>query len=196
MTILKNTDRAEILRIVLTKSFEPRFNEVLAAIKQAVKDKMVKDHPNFHKAYADEAVRPYLATSQAGSTFFPELNQARAARPVFGKSSRMPTDYYHLDRERYKMLYDADTIVPNAMHEIRIEDDATTALYAKAWADYESAYDTLAALLNSYSTQEKLDVDFPEFAKHLPTPAAKMKLPAVIVKDVRKALSKLGVPAK
>lgn len=197
MTILKITDRAEILRIVLTKSFEPKFNKVRDKIQQKVKDALAKDHSVFCKLYADEEARKYLAVGRVRSVcFMLPGGRACSASPVFGKFADMPENNYNLDREYYSSLKPDDIYTPTALHELNITDKTLTQLYVKTWADYSAAERKLSALLNSYATREKLSVDFPEFAKHLPRCETKAKLPAIIVKDVRKELSALGVPAK
>ena len=82
------------------------------------------------------------------------------------------------------------------MGEFKITERKMVKAYKSVWADYVAARDKLGALLNSYTMREKFAGDFPEFAKYLPPVPTKARLPAVIVKDVRAELSKLGIPQK
>ncbi len=68
--------------------------------------------------------------------------------------------------------------------------------YYKAWADYTKAQAVLSELLNSYSTVEKLIVDFPEYAKYVPELPPAKNLPIVVVSELRGKLTALGVPVK
>lgn len=195
MAALKISDRAEILRIVLTKAFEPRFNEVADKTRRLARGTLDALHPVFVKLYADEESRAYLAVCSMNHFYFTVGGKgARAAIPVYGKAVSMPDNTWHLDRESYKSF--GEIYAPTRPNEFTVGDAALTQAYVKTWAKYLAAHSKLSALLNSYTTREKLASDFPEYAKYLPKIESKAKLPAVIVKDVRAELASLGVPAK
>lgn len=86
--------------------------------------------------------------------------------------------------------------VPTTMYEVKVEDKTFSETYLSTWEDYSFAALKLSKLMMSYKTQEKFVEDFPEFDKYLPKKNMVSALPAIIVKDVRNELAKLGIPAK
>jgi hypothetical protein len=199
MTTLKISDRTEILRIVLTKAFEPKFNTIRDRIKAQVQAQLVKDHPHFCALLARPESAQYLAVGKIRNVLFTvDGVLVSAGKPRFGLVCSLPMSrYYYTNSDApYSSISDDDTVVPSCWRELTVNDKRLTALYIKTWADYSAAQSKLWSLLNSYTSQEKLAVDFPEYARFAEKPESKVKLPVVIVKDVREELAKLGVPAK
>ena len=203
MAALKKSDREDVLWRVLTEAFAPRFRAVEAEITRLSKEALVKEHPVFCTPYADPANLGYMTVTRV-SRILSCSNEGKGARilaaPIYGLKAITPTGCYVHERENIKALRDAETAVPGSMFEFRFCDEAVVEQYDSAWADYtwvdyKAAYRALAALLNSCGTHEKLVVDSPEYARHLPPPEVKAKPPAVIVADVRAGLAALGVPA-
>jgi len=196
MTVLKKSDRQEVLIGVLTAAFKPRFNAIQAALIEFAKRKIADAHPVFYAAFADEALRPYLATTTVRYAYIGDENQAKIVPPVYGNYAEAPENrHYRLDYDRYGVFNFGDVIVPANIGDFVVSDTAVLASYASAWADYSKAHKVLSALLNGYATREKLVVDFPEYEGYLPEIAAKKNLPAIVVPTVRAELSALGVPA-
>lgn len=197
MASLKISDRDEVLRRVLTETFTPRFADIQKQLQTLLREKLAAEHPQFVKLAKDPETRKYLATTSARNIYFVEdENSHVAAAPVYGQCVEMPEHcrYYSIERERHTLIQDSDTVIPCNMGDFKVSDRKVLKAYRAAWADYVAAREKLSALLYSYATREKFVADFPEFAKYLPPVPVKVKLPVVIVKDVRRELSKLGVP--
>lgn len=196
MASLKISDRDEVLRRILTETFTPRFADIQKQLQALLRETLAAEHPQFVKLAKDPESRKYLATTNVrnfnikmdGETF-------TVAAPHYGAEVDMPGDgRRYFDRENHAAITDGDTLLPLVMSNYSTADKKVAKAYRTAWADYVAARDKLSALLYSYATQEKFVADFPEFAKYLPPVPVKARLPVVIVKDVRRELSKLGVP--
>jgi hypothetical protein len=198
MATLKISDRDEVLRRVLAETFTPRFGDIQKQMQAALRASLAAEHPQFVKLAKDPESRKYLATTNVRNFYFIDGEESHiAASPCYGKWVDMPAGgYRYLDRDSYSSITDGDTAVPCSMSEFKITDRKMVKVYKSVWADYVAARDKLRALLNSYTMREKFAGDFPEFAKYLPPVPTKARLPAVIVKDVRAELSKLGIPQK
>jgi hypothetical protein len=194
MTTLKITDREEVLRRVLTEAFKPRFEALKKSAEDLLRKLLVRDHPRFIELLADKTAGNYLATSHSKAAMRLNANgeKIKQAAPVYGVCGSEPTDYRGFDG---KLRLVTDVIVPCGMGDFVIADTTYLKTYSQAWSDYEAAWHKLASVLAAYKTREKLIADFPEFEVHLPELTVPAKLPAVIVKDVRRDLKKLGVPA-
>lgn len=195
MTTLKITDRDKVLASTLKDAFEPRFAALLKSAEALLSAQVKNNDPRFVALLADPEVRPYLATGSSKRAYI-EREKGRGipmCRPVYGSCAEIPADYYVSTAQH--VSFHLDTIVPCSMRDFIMHDARVLANYAKAWSDYTAAYSKLSAVLNSYTQREKLIADFPEFEAHLPPLPVKVKLPAVIVKDVRRDLKKSGVPA-
>ena len=196
MASIKISDRDEVLRRVLTETFTPRFAEIQKQLQTLLRETLAAEHPQFVKLVKDPDARQYLATTNVrnfnikidGKTF-------TVAAPNYGAACDMPGDgRRYLNRETHTSITDGDTLLPLVMSNYTTAEKKVAKAYRAAWADYVAARNKLSALLYSYATREKFVADFPEFAKYLPPVVTKVKLPVVIVKDVRRELSKLGVP--
>jgi hypothetical protein len=196
MTTLKITDREEVLRRVLTEAFKPRFGAIGGAADNLLRKLLAKDHPRFIELLADKTASAYLATSSSKEAMRlnAEGEKIKLAAPVYGVLGSEPTQHWYSCGEKLVRLC-TESIVPCGMGDFVIADAKFLKTYSQAWADYEAAWYKLASVLASYKTREKLIADFPEFEVHLPELTVPAKLPAVIVKDVRRDLKKLGVPA-
>ena len=196
MASLKNSDRDEVLRKVLEETFTPRFADILKQAQILLRANLAADHPQFVKLAKDPATRQYLATTNVGKFYFVDGKESVIfAGPQYGRFVDIPSHGNRWPaREEYKIFGDSDTAAPATMGSFSIDDAAMLKAYKAAWADYVAARSKLSALLYSYSVREKFIGDFPEFAKYLPPVTVKARLPVVIVKDVRRELSKLGVP--
>jgi hypothetical protein len=194
MTTLKITDREEVLRRVLTEAFKPRFGALHKSAEDLLRKLLAKDHPRFIELLVDKTASAYLAISSSKEAM--RLNadgkKVKLAAPVYGVLGSEPTDYRGFDG---KLRLVTDIIVPCGMGDFVIADAKFLKTYSQAWADYGAAWHKLASVLASYKTREKLVADFPEFEVHLPELTVPAKLPAVIVKDVRRDLKTLGVSA-
>jgi hypothetical protein len=191
MATLKITDRDEVLRRVLTEVFTPRFAEVKKLLQLELRAHLAAEHQVFNKLIADSKSRPYLAITRVKEFY---CNDSRMRTPKYGKCYRMPdSNSYYTDREIHEDITDADTPTPATMYAFKLT--KPMAEYQTAWTDYLEGRKTLSALLNSYTTREKLTADFPEYAKYLPPIEVREKLPMVIVGDVRAKLTSLGIPS-
>lgn len=197
MTTLKNSDREEALRRILETNFSARFAAINARLQELLREHLKKEHPHFIKLVSDANFRRYTTTQNVRNFYFKiDGENVRAAIPCYGKWAEMPAPRVYLDREKHTLMQDNDTAVPYFMSEYYADDAKLIKEYRATWADYTAAYEKLSALLWGYGTREKFTTDFPEFAKFLPPVVVKAKLPAVIVKDVRKDLRRLGIPQK
>lgn len=197
MTALKNSDREEVLQGVLKDAFAGRFSDIQKRLSALLRKQLEKEHPEFVKLFANPDFRKYLATTTANGLYFHTGEKIIVAgRPAYGKPSSMPEGRYTNTSDMVVALRDGELIIPSEMSTISFSDAKLIATYRKAWADYGAAYEKLRALLHSYNVRETFANDFPEFAKHLPPLVVKAKLPAVIPKDVRADLRKVGVPQK
>lgn len=196
MASLKISDRDEVLRRVLAETFTPRFADIQKQAQAALRANLADDHPQFVKLAKDPDTRKYLATTNVGKFYLIDGKEfIILAAPQYGRPVDIPSHGNHWpNRENHSTIGDSDTIAPASMGSFSIDDAKMLKAYRAVWADYVAARDKLSALLYSYATREKFVADFPEFAKYLPPVAVKAKLPVVIVKDVRRELSKLGVP--
>lgn len=198
MTVLKNSDRDEVIRRVLTEAFAPRFSAMQNEVRALIQKKVEKDHPEFAALVKSPIARQYLAETRVRDIYLESEGDAYAmAAPVYGRCSSMPTGRLHYgDREPYSAFSDGETAVPGMFGEFKVSDVAISEAYRKAWSDYAAAYLKVNSLLHSYAVREKFTADFPEFAKYLPGVTVRAKLPAVIVKNVREELYKFGIPAQ
>lgn len=199
MTILKNSDRDEIVRRILVETFYPRFSALLEQVRVFVQAKVEREHPDFVACVKNPALRPYLAITRASRIYLLDGDDAYLmASPVYGRRVDMPATrvYFGSQRENYCAFKDDETAIPCNFGDVKISEGEIPKAYRAAWADYSAAYDKLYALLRSYNAREKFATDFPEFAKYLPGITVKSKLPVVITKDVRAQLSRLGIPAQ
>lgn len=198
MTTLKNADRDEVVRRVLTDAFAPRFTAIQKLLQGLLRTKLQEEHPEFVKLAGNPEARKYLATTTARNIYFMAGEDCIiAAAPTYGARAKMPEPpgYYRIERDQHTLLKDCDTLVPCILGDLKVSDATVIDAYRKAWADYVAACDKLLALLYSYNVREKFEVDFPEFAKYLPPTVVKPKLPVVVAKEVRAELSAFGVPA-
>lgn len=199
MATLKNYDRDEVVRRVLTETFAPRFAAIQKQLQELLRAKLEKEHPQFVKLAKDQASRQYLATTNVRHIYFSDGDERyTAAAPVYGKLCDMPDNghRHYLDREYYSLIQDGDTTIPCIFGDFFVADRKVLKAYRSAWEDYCAARQKLYSLLYSYNVREKFTADFPEFDKYLPPVTSKAKLPAVIVPTVRAELSKLGIPQK
>lgn len=199
MTILKNSDRAEVLRRVTEAAFAPRFAAVAERIGGIYRARLVAEHPRFLELMADEGSRRYVSVVSAPNPLYLHDGSRRALcaprSGTYGKLLPLPTRAYP-DREHYAALKPDDVVVPTSVDFATIEDAGVTLDYHAVWSDYHAAVEKLSALLYSYATREKFVTEFPEYERFLPPVEQKAKLPAVIVADVRAGLSALGIPAE
>lgn len=199
MTILKNSDRAEVLRRVTEAAFAPRFAAVAERIGGIYRARLAAEHPRFLELMADEGSRQYVSVVSAPSPRYLHEGSRRAlCSPrvsAYGKLLPTPTRSYP-ERDEYAPLKPDDVVVPTTTDFAEITDPDVIADYLTVWGDYRSAVERLSALLYSYSTRERFVAEFPEYERFLPPVEEKAKLPAVIVADVRAGLSALGIPAE
>jgi hypothetical protein len=195
MSALKITDREEVLRLVLKEAFEPRFDALLKRAESLLTKHLAKEHPRFVELFADTASRAYLAMSVNTRPYLKNKDNSLACMcsPKYETYDEQP-DCKYPNTERYRHFAMSPT-VPCSLATFVVEDAKLLAAYSQAWVDYSAAWTKLYAVLCSYSQREKLIADFPEFEAYLPELLVKAKLPSVIVKDVRRDLKKLGVPA-
>lgn len=196
MQKLKKSDREIVLTKVLTAAFEPRFLGLRDTMHAEVAEAVKQQHPRFVELYADEASRRYLYVLTASTV---TLSDKRVAyRPVYGGYAKEPNvqNCYCVNKNAAKLELSQKVHlrVPSSF-SAHVDTATTIAAYDKAWSDYTTAWNTLSALLNSYTTREALAADFPEFAVHVPLATGKVKLPAVIVGNVLAELAAVGVPA-
>lgn len=195
MTILKNTDREAVIKSVLTDTFKPRFDAVTGMVQKILVAQLKKDHPRFVELMNDPVSVPYIARCGVDNLYMrANESNSKLASPVYGVSASLPEQRYHLDSSIFRPLSLSDTFAPQ--REFITDDKKVIDAYKSAWADYSAAREKLSSLLYGYGTREKFTADFPEFESHLPKITVKINPPAVIVKDVRKELSKLGIPQK
>lgn len=188
---MKNSDRADALRRILSDSFAPRFAEINRKLTAALRAHIAQEHPVFRKMMDDDTMRGYVAFSNM--TRF-RINENIAAIPSYGVCGEMPTGT-HLGYGNYcSAMTDSDTPVPAGLGRVSVNDSDLWAEYTSAWSDYLAARNKVMSLLRSYKTRDKLAADFPEFAKYIPPAVVKAKLPSVIVADVRADLKGFGVP--
>lgn len=198
MTILKKADREEVARRVLAEAFSPRFSALEAQVRVFTLAKVESEHPEFITLVKNPTARPYIAvTHVSGIYFLGDTGPCIMAAPVYGRLVGMPnTRYLRSDRERdYVKFKDLETLTPYTFGALEISEPEITAPYVTAWADYSAACTSLCALLQGYSVREKFTADFPEFAKYLPAPTAKINLPTVDIGGSRAHLIKLGLLA-
>lgn len=196
---LKKEDRELVLRKVLTEAFEKRFYDIGDELVIRARAQVAAEHPRFVELLADEQTKQYVYASSRYAIFAKvDGTEFRYARPnSYGRPAEMPTQR-RVDREQQNATESSARLslhVPGSYGDVFVSTPEIIERYRKTWADYTEAQAKLSALLNSYSTREKLAEDFPEFAKHVPLAQAKIKLPAVIVTDVLAELAVLGVPA-
>lgn len=196
MAALKNSDRDDVLRRVLTETFTPRFADIKKQAQVALRANLAAEHPQFVKLVKDVESLKYLAKTNVSRFYLIDGKESvLLASPQYGRYVDIPASGNRgSNREDHSTIGDDDTVVPQTMGHFSIDDAKMLKAYKAVWADYVAARGKLSALLYSYATREKFVVDFPEFAKYLPPVVTKAKLPVVIVKDVRRELSKLGVP--
>ena len=194
MQKLKKADRELVLRKVLTEAFEGRFNALRDEMHAQIAADVAAAHPRFVELYSDVASKPYIAYQHLHTTALPDGRIAY--RPCYGRRVEEPNTriWYGSADDASAINLSAKTYLPApANYSAKLTDEAVQAKYNKAWADYTAAYDKVSAVLNSYTTREKLAEDFPDFAKHIPL-AQKIALPSVIVSDVLADLAAVGVP--
>lgn len=197
---LKKEDRELVLRKVLTEAFEKRFYDIGDELVIRARAQVAAEHPRFVELLLDEQAKQYIYAISRYAIFAKvDDTEFRYARPHrYGQPAEMPAQrWYNKERQNAtEIIARLSLHVPGGYGDVYINSPEIIERYRKAWADYTEAQAKLSALLNSYSTREKLAEDFPEFAKHVPLAQAKAKLPAVIVTDVLAELAVLGVPAK
>lgn len=193
MTILKNSDRKQVIDRALTESFAPRFALFSEILRAKYAEQVTAEHPVFAKLIKNPDVRPYLAVSTVREFF---LNGAPVLTPKYGARCEALVKGERVDREKYSWVQAGEASVPTDCWKAKIEDADLFAEYHTLWNEYARAHETLSSLLNSYSGREKFVEDFPELAKYLPPVEVKARLPAVIVADVRSKLAAVGVPSK
>jgi hypothetical protein len=198
MTTLKKTDREEVLRAVLTETFKPRFEDIRRRVEIDLRAHLAKTHPKFVALFKDPEAAVYLATTYVSRvTMVVGDSKSTMRMPIYGcAASRPSSTYLHSgEREKYSNISARDVLTPITVSDFDVTDAKIIKAYADAWLDYTAAQEKLVAVLRSYTTAEKFVADFPEFEKFLPEPPVKAQPPAVIVKDVRRDLKKLGIPA-
>ena len=194
MAALKISDREEVMRRALTEAFAPRFKAVASDLENALRDRLADEHPRFLAMMKDTETRKYVASCGVGFIYLAtDDGFIKTAEPKYGMPIDMPGRNQYFDRDFLAPLKVQDTLIPSVFGDAKITNKKILAKYKKAWTDYSAARSKMSALLNSYTSREKFEVDFPEFSKYLPPVAIKAALPIVIVKDVRKELSALGV---
>lgn len=197
MTAFKNSERDEILRIVLTENFKPRFAEIELKLRQTLQSTLASLHPKFCELVNEPTTRPYVAVTSCRAFYFTiGEDMHRFVAPYYGKVQGAPLDRYVERSADYFKIYDDSILTPISLTDLTISDKGLIKMYQKAWADYESASEKLKSLLQGYSTREGLKEAFPEFAKHLHALPVKSHPPVIIVKSVRAELAKVGIPKK
>jgi len=199
MTTLKISDRDAVITQALNDAFKPRFEYLINWMRDELRANLKVEHPVFLKLAKSPESSKYLATGNVRKFYAKgknDVDKFTLYAPKYGKCVSMPDSHRWIDSIDCEGVGDYDTTVPAAINKFEITDESLIKDYRCAWADYTAACTELKALLNSYTTHERLVKDFPEYAKYLPAPIAKVNLPTVIVKDVRAKLSKLGVPSK
>lgn len=197
MTVLKKTDREQVVHRVLQAAFNPRFIELKKKLAADVAKNARTTSPAFFKLYDVPENRPHLRY-QIGHAFkycAEQITMAcpiHYAKPVTKTTERDSSTGYDDNRSS---LRDSDLIIPTiGSNLLLITDPVLIAEYDAIWADFTEAQPKMSGLLESYKNREKFEADFPDFAKHLPALPAKIQLPAVIVDNVLADLAKLGVP--
>lgn len=199
MTTLKISDRDAVVTQVLTEVFKPRFDEVTSWARDNLRASLKAEHSVFLKLAKDPESLPYLATGNVRKFYVKDAtgtDKFTLRAPIYGRLLCMPIDRHYTRDDEYSTIADWDTVVPANVNSFQITNESLIQCYRSTWSDYTAACTELRALLNSYTTHERLTKDFPEYAKYLPVPPAKACHPVVIVKEVRAKLSKLGVPSK
>lgn len=200
MSTLKKSDREEVLRAVLTETFKPQFEDIARRLQIDLRAHLVKEHPRFLELLKDQQSVRYVATGYVRDfkVKVDDENTHTMKMPEFGLRASMPNGRYMTSGERsaYRSMSDPDTVTPSDFYQHDIHDSKLIKAYVKLWESYVAAYDKLATILRSYTTQEKFVEDFHEFDKYLPEPTVKAHPPAVIVKTARAELRKLGIPSK
>lgn len=192
MTILKNTDRKQVIDKALEDAFAPRFNEFAKRLRARYAAQIAEAHPVFAKLVKNSDARPYLAVSTVREFY---LGGRPVLTPKYGARCELPEAGW-IDRDLYAWVQGSDMAVPADCWKAKIEDADFSAEYIGLWRGCAVARTTLSELLNSYAVREKFAEDFPELAKYLPPIEVKARLPAVIVADVRSKLAAVGVPSK
>ena len=194
MAALKISDREEVMRRALTEAFAPRFKAVASDLENALRDRLVDEHPKFLALMKDQETRKYVASCGVGYIYLAtDEGFIKTAEPKYGMLIDMPERNRYFDRDFLAPLKVQETQIPSVFGDVKITSKKILGKYKKAWSDYSTARSKISALLNSYTSREKFEADFPEFSKYLPPVAIKAVLPMVIVKDVRKELSALGI---
>lgn len=198
MATLKIADREEVIERALTDAFAPRFRAIANKLQEALRKRLTAEHPKFLALIADPETKPYVAVCGVGRIYLvgdTDEEKLRAVAPQYGRRVAMLTRLGYYKGEDYSALQAEDTVLPPHFGDVVIANKNILRAYRKAWTDYSAACDKLYALLNSYTVREKFAADFPEFAKYLPPIEKKAALPMIVIPDVRKALSAVGVPA-
>jgi hypothetical protein len=188
MTTLTKADRQAVLTSVLAKSFKGRFEKLKNKGTELVLEKIKAEHTKFYELWNDVAAREYLRASHY--IYLRHSDGYYAMEPVYGTiigTRKRGVNYID-------MLI-SDYVVPATYSKnLNKPGDQWEKAYTKLWNDYNSAYDLLSGTLEAYKTVEKLEQDFPEYAKLVPKRTVVSGLPMVIPQDVRDKLKDVGVP--
>jgi len=195
---LKQSDRTQMLADILRDAFAARFQKMHDDINDEFKKFVDDDHAAFIEALGDVNVAPYIAKGFGATCLLPhhkEEKYVEFCRPMWGLKTYLPDSSYcyHNRSNRIQLIISSDIVRPHFLTEFysTLPDD-----YFKAWEDYTTAQPILSALLNGYTTVEKLLADFPEYKKYVPEIPPTKNLPVVMVGELRGQLSALGIPAE
>lgn len=192
MTILKKSDKQELLTVLLKKGFEKPFDEFGEKIKQVWIEKIQTEHPRFIELMSDTETYKYIATSSITCTY---LNDFALIKPKFGLASKLYLykSTYSVDTCVYDALKISNVVCPIIMNMRNINDDVLHTEYLELWNRYLLAYREIRNSLFPYKTREKLISDFPEFKNYLPDVEYKTQPLMPIASEVTKKLTDLGV---
>lgn len=187
-----------MLEAILRDAFAPRFQKMHDEINEEFRKFVADDHAEFVAALNNPAISTYIAFGVGAKSHIPHYREERyvnLCRPMWGYKTSPPDSLYeyHQLKHRLELRLSDDIKRPqflSVFHSTTPDD------YYKTWSDYTEAQAVLSALLNSYSTVEKLIVDFPEYAKYVPELPPTKNLPVVVVSEVRGKLTALGVPVE
>jgi len=189
----------EALQVILKKAFAPKFNKMLEAATAEFVSYLHNEHAHFFKAIADKNINQYIAYGFGCNLEVPHDREEKYVdfvRPCYGLKSYLPehSHEYHAKHNRVCMHIGGDIKRP---HSLTTFHTTVPKNYFKTWNDYIAAQSTLSRLFDSYSTVEKLVLDFPEYSSYFPKNApVKKNLPMVQVGEIRGNLSALGIPAE
>jgi len=201
MIRLTNKQRTELIEAALRDAFVPRFEALRERLNAFAAQKVREEHPAFVAARADEATRPYLATTQTVTAYVPASDGERDTywREPLDYATCSPGSYHEQGHgvARRNGLKDigADGDFPAyRMASVTVDDADIQRGYHDVWENFIEAKATLEAIVWQYSAREKLEADFPNLAKYLPPVVQKCTALSVPVEALKERLALAGVP--